>query len=363
MSSLPYESHAGRPRSRRRSQKTGLPPGTLVLIGEQRTGPVALTLIAYQPAAVETRTLRSLDELPGLRDDRVHWLNVGGLYDLNVIEAIGKRFALHPLLLEDVVNTEQRPKVEAYGELLFVVVKMLYVDSGRDAVQAEQVSLVHGPQLVLSFQENGSDVFAPIRQRLDNPGGRLRNGGADYLLYAMLDAIVDNYFGVLEFLGERIGRLEDRVLGEPDPKVLKDIYALKRDMLFVRRAVWPLREVLSALQRADSRHITEATRTYLRDVYDHTVQAIDTIESMRDMLSGLLEVHLSNVNNRLSAVMKVLTIITTIFMPLTFIAGVYGMNFKHMPELEWAYGYPLVLGAMAAIGLLMVWLFRRKRWL
>lgn len=349
-------------RTRRRSQKAGLPPGTLMLIGEERTEPVTLTLIQYNQATYETRKLRSLDELPSpLPEGMVTWLNVGGLYDLNVIESIGKRFNLHPLLLEDVVNTEQRPKAETYGDSVFVVAKMLYCR--KDVIQAEQVSIVLAPNVVLSFQENGSDVFAPIRERLRNPAGRLRNSGNDYLVYALLDAIVDNYFSVLEALGERIGEIEDRVLADAEPETLRQIHSLKRDLLFVRRAVWPLREVISALQRSESHLITDATRTYLRDVYDHTVQIVDTIETLRDMLAGILDVYLSSLSNRMTAVMKVLTIITTIFMPLSFIASVYGMNFEHMPELKWRYGYPLVVSGMAVIGMFMVWFFRKKRWL
>jgi magnesium transporter len=352
---------------RRRSHKAGLPPGTLVHIGERKADHVRLTLFQYRQGECREQQLKSLEEFLSLISPAepgvVTWLDIGGIHELTVIERLGAFFHLHPLLLEDIVNTEQRPKAEEYGDLAYVVMKMLYADSVRSVIQAEQISLVHGHNVVLSFQENGGDVFASIRQGLRTGKGRIRTLGADYLVYSLVDAIVDSYFGVLELLGERIERVEDLVLTEPGPHTLQDIYSLRRELLFVRRAVWPLREVVSSMQRGDSRLISDTTKTYLRDVYDHTIQVIDTIETLRDMVAGMLDIYLSSISNRMTAVMKVLTIITTIFMPLTFIAGVYGMNFRSMPELEWRWGYPLVLVVMAAIGLFMVWAFKRKRWL
>lgn len=228
---------------------------------------------------------------------------------------------------------------------------------------AEQVSLVVGERLLLSFQEDGTDVWDPIRDRLRTGKGRIAAAGTDYLLYSLVDAVVDNYFSVLEFMGETLERIEDRLLAAPSPDTLRDLHVLKREMLFVRRSTWPLREVLSGLERGDSTLIAESTRVYMRDVYDHTVQVIETLETLRETVAEMLDVYLSSMSNRITGVMKVLTIITTIFMPLSFIAGVYGMNFRHMPGLESRWGYPVVLTVMVAIGLLMIVLFRRKRWL
>ena len=354
-------------RIRRRSQKAGLPPGTLVHIGERRADQVRLTLFLYREQECQEKDVKTVDEFVSImstvQPGTITWLDIGGIHDLPVIEKLGAFFHLHPLLLEDVVNTEQRPKREEYGEYSYVVVKMLYADPARSVVRAEQISLVHGAQCVLSFQENGGDVFSPIRERLRAGKGRIRSLGADYLLYSLLDAIVDGYFGVLEVLGEKTAQVEERVLTDPGNQTLQGIYALKRELLFVRRAVWPLREVVSGLEREESPLIAPEIKHYFRDVYDHTIQVIDTVETLRDMVTGMLDIYLSSISNRMTSVMKVLTIITTIFMPLSFIAGVYGMNFEHMPELTWRWGYPLVVTVMLAIGLLMLWFFKRKHWL
>lgn len=350
----------------RRSRKAGLPPGTLMHIGKPRTGTVKLSLIRYDVKSFEEKELMSVEEIAPPGDGRIVWLNISGIHDLDLIARLGARFSLHPLLLEDIVNTEQRPKYDDYGDHAAVVAKMLYPKdrtAQRLEIHSEQISLVYGSRFVLSFQENGGDVFAPIRERLRTGKGLIREAGADYLMYSLLDAIVDHYFAVLELLGEVMDRIEDRLLDDPAPDTLRDLYALRRELAFVRRSVWPLREVLSALGRGDSRLIAESTRTYVRDIHDHATQIIDTIETMRDIASEMMDIYLSSISNRMTAVMKVLTIIATIFMPLTFIAGIYGMNFRYMPELEWKYGYPLVLSVMAAIGLFMVWYFRKKRWL
>lgn len=354
-------------KGKRRSAKAGLPPGTLVYIGERKTDRVRLTLIQYRDGLFNQEELTSIDEFlitykatePGV----ITWLDIGGLHDVQLIEQIGKAFQLHPLVLEDIVNTEQRPKREDYGTVIYLVLKMLCVDAGRVGVLAEQVSLVIGERLLLSFQENGTDVWGPIRDRLRTGKGRIAAAGVDYLLYALVDAVVDNYFAVLEFMGETLEEIEERLLAAPSPETLRDLHMLKRELLFVRRATWPLREVLSGLERGDSLLIAGSTRLYMRDVYDHVVQVIDTLETLRETVAEMLDVYLSSMSNRMTGVMKVLTIITTIFMPLSFIASVYGMNFRHMPGLESRWGYPIVLALMIAIGLLMIVLFRKKRWL
>jgi magnesium transporter len=354
-------------KAKRRSAKAGLPPGTLVYIGERKTDRVRLTLIQYRDGFFNQQELKSVGEFLAIyaatEAGVITWLDIGGLHDVPIIEQIGKACQLHPLLLEDIVNTEQRPKREDYGSVIYVIAKMLCLDATRSGILTEQVSLVTGERLLLSFQENGTDVWAPIRDRLRTGKGRIVAAGTDYLLYSLLDAVVDNYFSVLEFMGEKLEQIEDRLLTAPSPDTLRELHALKREMLFVRRASWPLREALSGLGRGDSPLIAESTRLYMRDVYDHTVQVIDTLETLRDTQAEMLDVYLSSMSNRMTAVMKVLTIITTIFMPLSFIASVYGMNFRHMPGLDSRWGYPLILTFMVAIGLLMVVLFRKKRWL
>lgn len=354
-------------KAKRRSAKAGLPPGTLVYIGARKTDHVRLTLIQYRDGFFKQQELKTIAEFLAIytatESGVMTWLDIGGLHDVQLIEQIGTACQLHPLLLEDIVNTEQRPKREDYDSLLYVVVKMLCLGATRAEILAEQVSLVVGERLLLSFQENGTDVWAPIRDRLRTGKGRIAASGMDYLLYSLVDAVVDNYFAVLEFIGEQLEQIEDRLLTAPTPDSLRDLHVLKREMLFVRRATWPLREVLSGLGRGDSKLMTESTRLYMRDVYDHTVQVIDTLETLRETVAEMLDLYLSSMSNRVAAVMKVLTIITTIFMPLSFIAGVYGMNFRHMPGLDSRWGYPVVVACMVAIGLLMIVLFRKKRWL
>ena len=293
----------------------------------------------------------------------VTWINIDGLQEVGIIEKIGAHFGIHPLVLEDILHTGQRPKAEDLGDYLFVVLRMLYYDEREDVMISEQVSLLLGPNYVISFQERGGDVFNPIRERIRNSKGHIRKGGADYLAYALLDAIVDHYFVILEKLGEKIESLEEELVTNPTPETLQTIHTLKRELIFLRKSVWPLREVISGLEREASPLITEPTGIYLRDVYDHTIQVIDTIETYRDMVSGMLDIYLSSVSNRMNEVMKVLTIIATIFIPLTFIAGIYGMNFKYMPELEWHWGYFLVLLVMTIIIAFMVFHFKRKKWL
>jgi len=348
----------------RRSKKAGLPPGTLVYTGERRVESVRMTVIEYDEQHVQERHLGAIDEcLPFRAAPTVTWMNIDGLHDVGVIETLGKAFELHPLLLEDILSTAQRPKFEDYEKNLFVVLKMLHFDDHHQGVETEQVSLVVGPNFVLSFQERVGDVFDFVRDRIRNAKGRIRKLGADYLAYSLVDAIVDSYFLVLEKLGERIENLEEELVGNPSQKTLQQIHALKREMITLRRSIWPLRELVSGLQRSESPWIAESTRIYLRDIYDHTIQIIDTIESFRDMVSGMLDIYLSSISNRMNAVMKVLTIIATLFIPLTFIAGVYGMNFEHMPELEWRYGYAVVWGVMICVAAIMLMYFRRRKWL
>lgn len=346
----------------KRSKKSGLPPGTLVHIGERKAEKVTITTFHYSRTGCEEQQLEQSDRLMAPVDESVLWINVGGVHKVEVVEAIGKQFSLHPLLLEDVANTDQRPKLDDYEAYVFLVMKMLSL-TDRQEIAVEQVSLVLGRNYVLSFQENGTDVFQPVRERLRGGKGRLRQSGADYLLYALVDAIVDQYFAVLEMLGEKIEALQQTVVADPQPETLKDIHALKRQLLFLRRAVWPLRDVMNNLSRSDCPFLQQPTKVFFRDVYDHVVQIVDTIETLREMVSACLDIYLSSVSYRLNAVMRVLTVITTIFMPLSFIASIYGMNFEHMPELRSEWGYPVVLVVMLAVGITMLVLFKKKRWL
>ncbi len=346
----------------KRSRKTGLPPGTMVHIGEQKTEHVTIEAFNYAGGRCEEHSTTDPKTLTPPTDDSVSWINVWGVHKLNILEAFGARFSLHPLLLEDIANTDQRPKLDDYDTHLFLVLKMLMVNE-RQEIVVEQVSLVLGRNYVLSFQESRTDVFKPVRDRLQGGKGRLRHLGADYLLHALVDAIVDQYFAVLELLGEKIEVLQDGVVSDPKPETLRQIHALKRQLLFLRRAVWPLREATNNLSRSECSVLQESTRVFFRDLYDHVVQIVDTIETLREMVSASLDIYLSSISYKLNAVMKVLTIITTIFMPLGFIASIYGMNFEHMPELEAQWGYPAVLAVMALVGAGMLFVFRKKRWL
>lgn len=351
---------------KRRSKKVGLPPGTLVQPEEKKTDQVRITLIDYDEANFGEKQIKTIEESFPFKDKpTVTWINCDGIHDLDLIQKIGTHFGLHPLTLEDIVDTEQRPKLEDFEDYLFIVLNTLYYDEKEDEVQTEQVSLILGPSFVISFQEREGDVFNPVRERLRSGKGRIRKMGADYLAYALIDTVVDNYFIILEQLGEKMESLEEELVTNPLPETLEAIHYLKRAMVSLRRSIWPLREVISRLEKekGESALIQESTGIYLRDVYDHTIQVIDTIESSRDVLSGMLDIYLSTISNRMNQVMKVLTIIATIFIPLTFVAGIYGMNFQFMPELGWRWGYLVVLLTMVAIGLSMVVYFRRKKWL
>lgn len=345
------------------SEKIGLPPGTLIYIGKRKTDRVKITIFDYDEAQFREIEAKEIEECFEFKDKpTVTWIHIDGIHRVEIIEKIGRHFNLHPLILEDIVNTGQRPKMEDYGDYTFIVLKMLYYDEEENKIIAEQISLILGLNFVISFQEIEGDVFDPVRERIKNSKGRIRKVGADYLAYALVDTIVDNYFAILEKLGERIEDLEEGLLN-PTQKNLREIHQLKREMAFLRKLVWPLREVVGGLERAESTLVHESTRIYLRDLYDHTIQVIDTIETFRDMLSGMLDIYLSSTGNKMNEVMKVLTIIATIFIPLTFVAGIYGMNFEDMPELKWHWGYPLALIGMFSVGILMLVYFRKKRWI
>jgi magnesium transporter len=349
--------------ARGRSRKFSLPPGTMVHIGEKTTEAPKITVMEYDEAGCREKEAPTIEAALPLKGKPAEtWINVSGLNHLEVIENVGRQFNLHPLVLEDIVNTEQRPKMEDFGDYLFIVLKLVSYDDKTGELKMDQISLILLENAVISFTENGQEFFNPVRERIRNGKGRIRKMGADYLTYVLIDTVVDHYFLVLENLGERIEFLEEELIKTPASETLQMIHQLKRDMIFVRKSIWPIREVVNGLERSGTDLIEDPVLFYLRDVYDHAVQIIDTIETLRDMLSGMLDIYLSSISNRINEVMKVLTIIATIFIPLTFIAGVYGMNFKHMPELEWRYGYFVVVSGMVAIGITMLLAFKRKKW-
>lgn len=349
---------------KRRRSKAGLPPGTPVYIGEKREDEIKVTILDYDEKGSQEKEITDIEDVFFYnKKPTVTWINVSGIHRVDLIEKIGRGFNLHPLTIEDIVNTDQRPKLEDHEKYLYIVFKMLTYDETEDEVKTEQVSLICMENCVLSFQEREGDVFENIRQRIRNNKGRIRRMKADFLAYSLIDAVVDNYFLILEKLGDRIEVLEDSIVDNPKPESMQEIHRLKRGMLFLRKSVWPLREVISGLERGESLLIHKPTRVFLRDIYDHTIQVIDTVETFRDILSGMHDTYLSSLSNRMNEIMKVLTIIATIFIPLTFIAGVYGMNFEYMPELAWRWGYFGVLGLMAGVVILMVAYFRKKKWL
>jgi magnesium transporter len=348
---------------KRRSEKAGLPPGTPMYVGHHPTEAARITLIHYSETELEEKEVEQIEECFPFKDKQtVNWINVDGLHT-GIIAQLGHYFGVSSLVLEDILNAHQRPKMEDFGNSIYIVLKMLHCEPNRKEIFSEQVSLVLGSNYVLSFQERVGDVFDPVRARLRNPKGHLRHAGPDYLAYALLDLIVDNYFAALEHLEEKIEAIEDELLAtDSSPKTAREIHRLKREMIFLRKWVWPLREVIAGLSREDVELVTPNTRLLLRDVYDHTIQVIETIETFREMLAGMLEIYLSSVSNKMNEVMRLLTVIATIFIPLSFIADVYELDF-FVPELHWPWGYLTVLLLMAGVGVGMVVYFKRKKWL
>ncbi len=354
----------------RDSRKKGMMPGSVVYVGKHRTEPVDISITDYSAEELREITVEQIEDTFGYRDTKsISWINVEGIHDVSIVEKIGARFGVHPLVLEDIVNTGHRPKFEEGTDYLFLVLKMLRPGDDNSRIVGEQVSVLWGDGWVVTFQESPGDVFEPVRQRMRRTIPRVRFMDTDYLAYALVDAIVDNYFILLEQLGERIELLEDELSENPSAKSLETIRELKHQLIYMRKTIWPLREAVSGLERTESSLLHSGTRPYLRDLYEHVIQVIDTVETFRDMVSGLLDLYHTGVSNRMNEIMKVLTIFASIFIPLGFLAGVYGMNFDtqisdlNMPELTLPFGYILfwVLAASIAGGLL--WYFRRKNWL
>ncbi|MCX6650975.1 MAG: magnesium/cobalt transporter CorA [Methanomassiliicoccales archaeon] len=358
------ESGKTKANTQRATTKVGMPPGSLVYIGETGPAPTTVCLLDYTETDVLEKTGVTLEECLPLRDSpSVTWLNFSGMANVDMVRQLGEAFGLHPLVMEDILHMGQRPKLEMYDKYVYLVVKMIYRRENDKEVTYEQLSLVLGKNYVLSFQEREGDVFCGLRERVRNNKGRIRKLGADYLVYSMLDLVVDNYFPALEKVGDLVEDIEERLSDNPEPDILGDIYRLKREVLFLRKSIWPIREVVAALMRQDTELVSPGTNTYLRDVYDHTIQVMDVVETYTDMLAELLDVYMSSVSNRMNEIMKTLTIIATIFIPLTFIVGVFGMNFAFMPELTNELAYPAVLIGMTGVSLLMLYYFRRKGWM
>ncbi|MCB9717249.1 MAG: magnesium/cobalt transporter CorA [Myxococcales bacterium] len=349
---------------RRSVKRPGAAPGTLVHTGLQKVERTRVRTLDYDVERLTESELGDIEECFPLKDSpTVSWINVDGLHDVELIRELGEHFGWHPLMLEDIVSVGQRSKMEAYDGYLYLVLPMLSWDpEGRHVVE-EQLSLVLGERYVFTFQERFGDVFEEVRGRLRAGRGRIRSRGADYLAYALMDAVVDHYFTVLEKVGDVTEEIEGEVLDDPKHSTIGRLHSLKRELISVRRAVWPLREVFSRLLRAEDEHLSSETRIFQRDVYDHTVQVVDTVEALRDVVSGTVDLYLSTVGYRTNEVMKVLTIMASIFIPLTFLAGLYGMNFDYLPELHVHWAYPVLLLSMAAIAVSMVVFFKRKGWL
>ncbi|MBU0942818.1 MAG: magnesium/cobalt transporter CorA [Proteobacteria bacterium] len=352
------------------SLKSGLPPGTPIHVGQQQSEDINIRVIDYDQTSYNTITPDNPEECAIYQGKQtVTWINVDGLHQVDIIEKLCSCFKLHSLTVEDILNTTQRPKLDVFDEYLFLVLKMQTYNTETQRVDMEQVSFVLGKNYLLSFQEKTGDTFDGVRTRISNNKGRIRKMKTDYLLYALLDSIIDNYFSVLEKIGEEIEFIEEELVTNPLPETLGKIHILKREMILLRRSVWPLREVINSLVRDEEIDlISEAIYFYMKDLYDHTIQIIETIETFRDIISGMLDIYLSSISNRMNEVMKVLTIFAAIFIPLTFIAGLYGMNFNtvtsplNMPELSWYYGYPFAIGIMLATAGVMILFFKKKKW-
>ena len=342
----------------------GQVPGTIVYIGNKATSELYIEVFDYNTTFCDSKELNRIEDAFGYgKDDSVSWINVDGINHTDAIVKIGKHYKLHPLILEDIANTNQRPKIDEYDDYLFVVLKMLYFNK-EEELCIEHISLILGENYVVCFQEDEEDVFDPIRERIKNNKGRIRGAGADYLLYALMDAVVDNYFNLIEHVGEKIEVLEDNLFTKnPEASITNEIQDLKREILKIRRAVFPLREVVNRLEKCEHRLIADKTQYYLRDLYDHIIQISENIEISREMIWGLMDMYMTTISNKMNEVMKVLTIIASIFIPLTFMAGIYGMNFEYIPELKFKYGYFVLWGVMISTFVGLIYYFKVKKWL
>lgn len=339
-------------------------PGQVVYVGRKENLSTSIEIIDYTKESHHVRHTNQVQEVFQYKNsENITWVNVNGLNATSEIEQLGKYYDLHPLILEDIVNTQQRPKIEEYDTYIFIVLKMLYYTEAGELIK-EHLSVVLGDKYMLTFQEADGDVFDGLRDRIKNSKGRIRNSGSDYLTYAILDAVIDNYFIIIETMGDKIEELEDSLfLENPEENITQDIQDLKREIIRIRRAVYPLREVINRLEKGEHPLIHEKTNHYLRDLYDHIIQVSENIEIYREMTWGLMDMYMTTISNKMNEVMKVLTIMASIFIPLTFLAGIYGMNFEYIPELQIKYGYFYLWGLMLFVFFMMLWYFKRKKWL
>lgn len=349
---------------KKREASKGLAPGSLVFIGDKKVENIRIRAIDYDKDALNEEELKDISKSARFKNkDTVTWINVDGLHDLELMKEIQKIFSIHPLLLEDILNTGQRPKIEEFDNCLFMVLKMLRYDKEKQMILAEQLSMVVGKTYLLTFQEKPGDVFEPVRDRIRKQKGRIRITGVDYLSYALLDIIVDNYIHIIEMLGEQIEELEEDVISHPDNIVMGKINNFKREMIFLRKSIRPVKEAVVKLSKLDSEFIDDKTIPFLKDLEDHIIQAVESIDTYGDMLSDQLDIYNTGVNNRINDIMRVLTIFAAIFIPLTFIAGIYGTNFEYLPELHFKYSYFIFWGVMITLAVSMIIFFKKKGWL
>lgn len=353
----------GRKRHKKKA-KQGLAPGSLIFTGVQKMEKVEYTVMEYDEHQVVEHYPKTIDEINSLIDtsSKTLWINLDGIHDESVIETLGNKLNVHKLSLEDILSVGQRPKIDEFEDYLHIIVKMVMLDQ-QDEVEDEQLSFILHKNILISFQEKSGDVFQGVRKRIVEGKGLIRKRGADYLLYALIDSVVDHYFLILEAVGEKIETLETELLLNPEESVLAKLHHLRRETLELRRSVYPLREVISRFEKIDESFLNPDVRVFIRDLYDHTIQVIETIEVLRESASGLLDLYMNSVSNKMNEIMKVLTIMASIFIPLTFIAGVYGMNFDNMPELHYKYGYHIIWGVMVLVFLGLLIYFKRKKWL
>lgn len=349
--------------NKKRSKKVGLVPGTISYVGDVPNFEVNASTFTYNASFYKENNKVALEEIGHqFSGDDVRWINFNGIHDAKVLEFIGQTFSLHNLVMEDIAHTVQRPKLDEFNNYQYIAVQMITFDSVSHQVEFEQLSIVVKDKTLISFQEREGDVFEAVRERIRNNSGKIRKSSTDYLLYALLDTIVDHYFVVIEKIGDELDRIEVRILNGANDVEINELHSIKRELILLRKAIWPMRELISSISKSALVQNNENTALYYRDVYDHCIRAIDTLETYREMSSGLLDMYLSTLSNKMNTVMKTLTIISTIFIPLTFIVGVYGMNFKYMPEIEMPNAYAYVWGLMIFLGIIMIIYFRKKGW-
>ena len=350
-------------RKKKASSKIGLPPGSIVYLGEKKIDKVTIKVTEYDEAGSETYEIKSAEEIDPFTDTpQVTWISVCGLHETDFLKQVGEKFKIHPLVLEDILNIDTRPKIEITDDYLFIVMKLVLFNPDQKILETEQVSFILGRSFLFSFSERKDEIFNPIKDRITSQLGKIRKRGSDYLLYALMDIVVDHYFLALEKVEERIELLDDEVINRTEKSHIESIYNLRNLLLHIRRSVYPLREIVNQLIKDDSDLLDESIEPYLRDLYDHTIHITETIEQQREITNGLMEIYLSMMSNKMNEVMKVLTVIATIFIPLTFIVGIYGMNFPNMPEMNWPWAYYAVWGVMIAVVGAMIFFFRKKNW-